>query len=266
MPPPLTSSASTPTAGVETRIFSRLATQIWPTCSIHRPSPFSLVTTILPTFANVSDNKQYSEYGCNKVQPRVFTEVGALYGTEMTALSGGLVYEYTQEEQDYGLVVVNANGTISLKTDFDNLQTQYNRLDRDLLQTTNPASTNIKPPSCAPSLITAEQFSKNFTIPAVCPGCQALIDNGISNPNNGKLVDVSATKPKMEVYGSNGQTVQGLELKKLTGDGVNGPGGQTTTPSGSGTAPQQPAESKKGAAAQLKAGALVWIVFAALLI
>jgi hypothetical protein len=210
--------------------------------------------------------KQYSEYGCNEVQPRVFTEVAALYGPQMTSLSGGLVYEYTQEEQDYGLVVVNANGTITLRTDFDNLQTQYNRLDRDLLLTTNPSSTSIQPPKCASSLISAEQFSKNFTIPAVCPGCQDLIDNGISNPMNGKLVDVSATKPKMEVYGSNGQVVQGLELRKLSDNGANGPGGQTTTPSGSGTAPSQPQESKKGAAAYLRAGSLIWIALAALFV
>jgi hypothetical protein len=92
----------------------------------------------------ISDSQQYSEYGCNKVQPRAFTEVQALYGTQMTALSGGLVYEYTQEEQDYGLVKINANGSLSIRADFDNLQGQYNKLDRQLLESANPASTNIK--------------------------------------------------------------------------------------------------------------------------
>jgi hypothetical protein len=183
---------------------------------------------------------QYSEYGCNKVQPRVFTEVQALYGPQMTALSGGLIYEFTQEEQDFGLVVINSNGSVSLRTDYDNLQSQYNKLDKTLIESTNPSSTNIKPPACAASLITAQQFSKNFTIPVICPGCQSLIDNGISNPLNGKLVDVSATKAKQQVYGSNGALVQGLELNKLTNDGVNGPGGQSTTPSTSSGAPAQP--------------------------
>ncbi|KAH7068900.1 Glucanosyltransferase-domain-containing protein [Paraphoma chrysanthemicola] len=191
----------------------------------------------------------YSEYGCNKVQPRVFTEVQTLYGKQMTALSGGLIYEYTQEEQDYGLVVVNANGSVTLRVDYDNLQGQYKRLDNNLLQSTNPASTEIDPPACSSSLITAENFSKNFSIPAVCPGCQALIDNGIQNPKNGRLQDVTTTKPKQEVYGSNGVLVQGLELNKLANDGVNGPGNQTTTqPSSSSAAPAQPSASKKGAA------------------
>jgi hypothetical protein len=177
----------------------------------------------------------------------------------MTALSGGLVYEYTQEEQDYGLTVVNSNGSITLRTDYDNLQSQYNRLNKDLLQSTNPASTNIKPPACAPSLISAQEFSKNFTIPAVCPNCQALIDNGIANAQQGKLVDVSKTKPSQQVFGSNGALVQGLELNKLSGDGVNGPGGQTTTPSGTTGQPQQPQESKKGAAGRLGGAAVAWV-------
>jgi hypothetical protein len=212
----------------------------------------------------------YSEYGCNEVKPRVFTEVPALYGPQMKALSGGLVYEYSQEEQDYGLVQINANGSVTLRTDFDNLQGQYNKLDKNLLESTNPSSTSIKAPACASSLITAEQFSKNFTIPAVCPGCQSLIDNGISNPKNGKLVDVSATTPKQQIYGSNGALIQGLTLNKLSGDGVNGPGQGSTTPSGTSSsgAPAQPSESKKGAATKLDGAILAWftLLVAALLV
>ncbi|KAF1919811.1 Glucanosyltransferase-domain-containing protein [Ampelomyces quisqualis] len=211
----------------------------------------------------------YSEYGCNQVQPRIFTEVPALYGESMTALSGGLVYEYSQEEQDYGLVVINANGSISLRQDFDNLQKQYNSLDKALLESTNP-STGNKSPQCASGLISAEQFSKNFSIPAVCPGCQPLIDNGIKNPKTGKLVDVSTIKPKQQVFGTNGALVQGLELNKLSNDGVNSPGGQSTNPSGSGTAPNPapPTESKKGAATRLTGSVLAWLAvgFATILI
>jgi hypothetical protein len=178
-------------------------------------------------------NVQYSEYGCNEVQPRVFTEVGALYGSQMTSLSGGLVYEYSQEEADYGLVVINENGTVSLREDFDNLQGQFNKLDLGLIQTTNASSTKIQPPECSKDLITAEEFSTNFTIPAVCPGCADIIKNGISNPQNGKLVDVTDTKPKQAVYGTNGNEVQNLELTKLTE--ANTPGNSSLSSGNTGT-------------------------------
>jgi hypothetical protein len=183
----------------------------------------------------------------------------------MTALSGGLVYEFTQEEQDYGLVVVNSNGSVSLRTDYDNLQSQYNKLDKNLIEATNPSSTGIKAPACASSLIMAQQFSKNFTIPAVCSDCQSLINSGISNPLNGKIMDVSSTTPKQQVYGSNGALVQGLQLNKQSNNGVNGPGGQSTTPSttASGGA-AQPSASKKAAASKLQGGLFMAVTLGAL--
>jgi hypothetical protein len=177
----------------------------------------------------------------------------------MTSLSGGLVYEYSQEEADYGLVVINSNGSLSLREDFNNLQGQFNKLDLKLIQSTNASSTKIQPPKCSTDLITAEEFSKNFTIPAVCPGCQDLIDNGISNPKNGKLVDVTDTKPKQAVYGSNGVQIQNLELKKLTE--ANTPGGQSLSASETGTASgtasgtaAQPSATKTGSASSMSIG------------
>lgn len=175
----------------------------------------------------------------------------------MTSLSGGLVYEYSQEEADYGLVILNSNGSVSLRTDYDNLQKQFNKLNIDLLQSTNPQSTSIKAPDCSDKLISADNFSKNFTLPAVCPDCQELIDNGIDNPKNGKIVQVTDTKVTQDVYGSTGIKIDNLALTILADDGTNTPGGQTTSPSGTGSAPQ-PSASKKGAAGRLGSSAWVW--------
>lgn len=54
-------------------------------------------------FASYNVPVFFAEYGCNEVQPREFTEVGTLYGDEMTPVwSGGIVYMYFQEANDYG--------------------------------------------------------------------------------------------------------------------------------------------------------------------
>jgi 1,3-beta-glucanosyltransferase GAS5 len=50
-----------------------------------------------------------SEYGCN-TNTRKWEEVSALYNTEMTSVySGGLVYEYSEEGNNYGLGTINGN-------------------------------------------------------------------------------------------------------------------------------------------------------------
>jgi hypothetical protein len=51
-----------------------------------------------------------SEFGCKLHPPRNFGEIEALYSKKMTSVySGGFVYEYTREENEYGLVQVQGN-------------------------------------------------------------------------------------------------------------------------------------------------------------
>lgn len=59
-------------------------------------------------FADYSVPAFLAEYGCTHPHPspRPFTEVGALYGDQMSGVwSGGIVYMYFQEENDYGKLV-----------------------------------------------------------------------------------------------------------------------------------------------------------------
>ena len=54
-------------------------------------------------FRNYTVPVFFAEYGCNAVQPRRFTEVNALYSDPMADVwSGGIVYMYFQETNDYG--------------------------------------------------------------------------------------------------------------------------------------------------------------------
>ncbi|EEP75440.1 glycolipid-anchored surface protein 5 [Uncinocarpus reesii 1704] len=65
-----------------------------------------------------------SEYGCN-TNKRGFGEVKALYSEKMTPVySGGLVYEYTQEPSNYGLVDLGGDKPKKLD-DFDTLKKAF---------------------------------------------------------------------------------------------------------------------------------------------
>jgi hypothetical protein len=56
-----------------------------------------------------------SEFGCIDNPPRNFGEIEALYSRKMTPVySGGLVYEYTQGDNKFGLVEVQGNAVKEL--------------------------------------------------------------------------------------------------------------------------------------------------------
>ncbi|KAG7802073.1 hypothetical protein KL944_002450 [Ogataea haglerorum] len=80
-------------------------------------------------FSNLTIPIFFSEYGCNNVRPREFTEVQAIYSDEMTDVwSGGIVYMYFQEENDYGLVSIKDN-TVSTLADYTNLKSELENID-----------------------------------------------------------------------------------------------------------------------------------------
>lgn len=185
---------------------------------------------LIQIFSNTTIPIFFSEYGCNDVQPRQFFEVPAVYGPEMTSvMSGGIIYEYTEEANDFGLVDLHGNGTAALLVDYDNLQRRYNELDIERLQSGNASATALQSPECSSSLIREGGFADSFDIPSTPSGGQTLIDNGIENPNIGELVPITETAVPMAVYGSNGGLLRDLAIKPLPQDQSNTPNGQDTT-------------------------------------
>ncbi|ERF68957.1 1,3-beta-glucanosyltransferase gel2 [Endocarpon pusillum Z07020] len=189
----------------------------------------------------------FSEYGCIEVKPRLFTEVAALYSDQMTGVfSGGLIYEYTQEENNYGLVEFNDNNTASLLGDYDTLQRQFAALDFTKIQSADASATALTPEPCSAELITgaAGNFSTNFTLPSRPSGVDDMINNGVPNAKTGRLVEVTETSVGETVYDSSGNPIQGLAVNVLADDQSNTPG--SATGSSSGANPSQTGAAPRG--------------------
>ena len=222
---------------------------------------------LVQQFSNTTIPVFFSEYGCNLVTPRIFTEVPVLYGPQMTGvMSGGLVYEWAQEVNNYGLVAISDNGTANILQDYLNLQRQYNTLDISALEAKNGTATALTPPTCDPSLISVSGFDDGFDIPAAPSGVASMIASGISPKPTGALVTVSSTSVTQAVYNVTGNAITGLTLKLLPEDESNVPGendsgtggGATTTTATSSSA--SPTATMKSAAVKsgdLKYGQVV---------
>ncbi|KAH7385984.1 Glucanosyltransferase-domain-containing protein [Pyrenochaeta sp. MPI-SDFR-AT-0127] len=116
-----------------------------------------------------------SEYGCNK-NTRAFEEVAALYSTNMTGVySGGLVYEYSQEESNYGLVEINGN-SVTERSDFSALKSAF-------AGTKNPSGdggykSSGKASECPTKSNTWNVTMSTDQLPAFPEGASDLLKNG----------------------------------------------------------------------------------------
>ncbi|KGQ02777.1 1,3-beta-glucanosyltransferase gel4 [Beauveria bassiana D1-5] len=83
-------------------------------------------------FSNYSIPVFFAEYGCNDgggAEARIFTDTEALYSREMASVfSGGIVYMYFQEANDFGLVRVENGEAVKMKN-FEVLKKQLAKID-----------------------------------------------------------------------------------------------------------------------------------------
>ncbi|KAK7994627.1 Glucanosyltransferase-domain-containing protein [Apiospora marii] len=174
---------------------------------------------LVKDFAETSLPIFWSEHGCNEPvgSPRPFNEIAAMYGRDdmVKTFAGGIVFEYTQESNKFGLVKMsNSKDTeksnVELMKDFDNLSKQYDGVDWNKIK--NIKADNIKvvpPPKCSSDMILGKpNFASDFSaIPSLPSQAQGFMDDGVSLDNKGKLLDSMDYKFSQSIMDSNGKQV-----------------------------------------------------------
>lgn len=144
------------------------------------------------SFENSSVPVFFSEYGCNKNSPRTFDELSeGIYDKLIDVLDGGLVYEYSQETSNYGLVDISDDDqSVTLLQDYFNFQSQLKKSNIPTINETKVVE--VSPVKCNASLIESydSSFSANFTLPTPNKDIQWMIDNGEGVNHRGQFVDV----------------------------------------------------------------------------
>ncbi|ODV76841.1 carbohydrate-binding module family 43 protein [Suhomyces tanzawaensis NRRL Y-17324] len=136
----------------------------------------------------------FSEYGCNRVTPRQFQEVGTLYGSDMTnEWSGGIVYMYFQEDNNYGLVSIKGN-SVSTLADYNNYKSQIQKISPSLAAAS--AASTVSATSCPTS--TSNWLASTNLPPTpdqdVCDcatsGAQCVVSDDVDSEDYGDLIGV----------------------------------------------------------------------------
>ncbi|CAO3564614.1 unnamed protein product [Mortierella alpina] len=155
-----------------------------------------------------------SEFGCNLITPRTFPEVGAILGSEMAGVwSGGIVYEWTQEANKYGLVAIEPDSTVTPLPDYINL--------KSILATTHPVGLKMdgyneeRPVSICPA--TTSGWEPNARLPptpsaSVCEcmvsslGCVASDQATSATEKIGSLLNTICGMTSCDDISANGKT------------------------------------------------------------
>ncbi|KAG5518070.1 hypothetical protein PMAC_003256 [Pneumocystis sp. 'macacae'] len=119
-------------------------------------------------FSNYNIPLILSEFGCNivngQVGTRTFNQIPYLYSQEMTyVFSGGIVYEWFQNVNSYGLVDVLDDGSVSPREDYYHLKNKLSLANPMLLRSSKYTPTD-QPPECP---INSQHWSASNVLPPV---------------------------------------------------------------------------------------------------
>lgn len=175
---------------------------------------------LIKAYTNFTKPVFFSEYGCNRVLPRQFQESEVLYSPVMAEVfSGGLVYEFTQEANNYGLVKIDPHGNAQILKDFNTLKTRFMAIEDSLKQQSFKEDLNAAP-LCQPQYT---NLDINMGTPTKL--AKTLIEKGVSPITDGYCdLDSKDTETKYKIYDSDGSLwdiSKGIRLiNGLTDDAV----------------------------------------------
>ncbi|QLQ80892.1 hypothetical protein HG537_0E02470 [Torulaspora globosa] len=194
---------------------------------------------LVEAYKNYTKPVFFSEFGCNKVLPRQFNEIEALYSKGMYAVfSGGLVYEFTQESNNYGLVELDSDGAVRLLKDFDMLKKHYDNTKLPTADDVNKAaaadSSVLSQKDALETVPICEKSYKNLGINGkVADGLAGdFVKNGV-DVNKGHYVDLEENDftTTYDIFDSNGNNWSGSKtIKQVNSIGATEP---QAKPSGS---------------------------------
>jgi len=199
------------------------------------PSSFTISgwDTLVQNYTGYGIPLFMSEFGCI-TNTRTFQEVGSLYSTNMSSVfSGGLVYEYSDEGDGFGIVSISGS-SVSTKSGFNYLKTAYSTA-------TNP---------------TGNGGASSTTASVSCPTA-----NSDWNVTNDALPAIPSAAEKFMTEGAGkgpGLTGAGSQNSGNSSDESSGtatPGSGSVTVTATGTAASASATHKKGAGVKIGAEA-----------
>ncbi|PVZ98413.1 hypothetical protein BB558_005580 [Smittium angustum] len=132
---------------------------------------------MIEPFKNYSIPSIITEFGCIGDEPRKFNEFKSILGPDMENISsGGLVYEYSQEENNYGLVKVSyGNSDIEKLKDLENLKNVLSSINPKGIKMNNYNPSN-KISDCPP-ISDNWKVSKNLPPSPSEEACSCMIDS-----------------------------------------------------------------------------------------
>lgn len=160
----------------------------------------------------------FAEYGCNSGLPggpysRPFTEVPVLYGNMTDVFSGGIVYQYFDSENQYGLVKVSGN-SVTPYADFTSLRNQLAKVSPTPTQSADYKPSNTAP-ACPSDFSTWKAVASPLPPPVnpqLCSCEAAALPCGIASDNADDYGSVFAY-----VCGSNVDLCAGIAHNATTG-------------------------------------------------